>query len=217
MARYVGEGAEAHVVCATRGELGALGSNGMVVTRDDLPAVRESELRAVLQSYGVQPPVFLDYRDQEVKDAPFEEIVGKVLVVMQRVRPEAVLTFGPLGISRHDDHIAVHKAAVEAFHRYRRETGLPARLLYAAIPKAFLDNPEVPLELDGPETEPTHFGDITATRALKIGALRSYRSQEDAQWLADLFERMQVTEETFHQVFPALPPGTERQGLWGEG
>ncbi|MSQ25234.1 MAG: hypothetical protein EXR49_03005 [Dehalococcoidia bacterium] len=176
----------------TRGEMGALGSNGMVLQREELAAVRERELRGVLQRYGAQPPVFLGYRDQEVKDAPFEEIAGKVLAVMLRVRPDAVLTFGPLGISRHDDHIAIHKAAVEAFHRYRREGGAQARLLCTAIPKSCLETPEVLLKLDGPETEPTHFVDITGTREMKIAALRSYQSQEDAQWLADLFERMQI-------------------------
>ncbi len=113
--------------------------------------------------------------------------------------------------------MALHKAAVEAFHRYRRESGAEARLLYTAIQKSFLDNPEVPLKLDGPETEPTHFVDITDTVAMKLAALRSYRSQEDAQWVADLFERMRIRQEVFHQAYPALPAGTERQGLWGEG
>lgn len=217
IARHVRDGGVAHLVCATRGEMGTLGSNGLVLQREELGAVRERELRGVLRSYGAQPPVMLGYRDAEVKDAPFEEIVGKVAEVMQRVRPDVVLTFGPLGISRHDDHIALHKATVEAFHRYRRESGAQARLLYTAIPKSFLENPEVPLKLDGPETEPTHFVDIRETITMKLAALRSYRSQEDAQWVADLFERMQTSQEVFHQVYPALPPGTERQGLWSEG
>jgi hypothetical protein len=80
-------------------------------------------------------PTLLDYKDQELKEADFEELTSKVLAMMQRVRPDVVLTFGPLGISRHDDHITLHRAATEAFHRYRTSAAKDARLLYVAIPK----------------------------------------------------------------------------------
>jgi LmbE family N-acetylglucosaminyl deacetylase len=41
------------------------------------------------------PPRFLDYRDQELADADFEEAVGRVVSEMDRVTPDVVLTFGP--------------------------------------------------------------------------------------------------------------------------
>jgi LmbE family N-acetylglucosaminyl deacetylase len=107
MTMYAAEGVDVHVLCATRGELGALSTGDMVVTREELPAVRESELRAVIAHYGVtDPPRFLGYRDQELADADFEEAVGRVVSEMDRVTPDVVLTFGPLGISGHTDHVA---------------------------------------------------------------------------------------------------------------
>ena len=63
---------------ATRGEQGMLGTHGQVVTRADLPRVREAELRTVLQMYGAKPPIFLGYRDQEVSHANADELVGKI-------------------------------------------------------------------------------------------------------------------------------------------
>ena len=55
--KYAREGVEIHVVTATRGELGDLGTGDLKIERRDLPAVREAELRAVLALYGVNPPI----------------------------------------------------------------------------------------------------------------------------------------------------------------
>ena len=213
--RYVREGVDVYVVAATRGELGALGTGGMMISREELPKVREEELRGVLQSYGAHPPIMLDYRDQEVKEADFEELVGKVLAAMEQVRPDVVVTFGPLGISRHDDHMAIHRATLEAFNRYRRSAGSALRLFYVAVHKEAGEQFE--LDLDGPDGQPNVFIDIQEFKRLKLQALRSYRSQEDAQWLADMWENLPLADtETFHQAYPSLPDGETLTGFWPE-
>jgi LmbE family N-acetylglucosaminyl deacetylase len=53
--RYVHTGVEVYVATATRGEQGTLGTNGQVVTREDLPRVRALELYTVLRMYGARP------------------------------------------------------------------------------------------------------------------------------------------------------------------
>ena len=58
-----------------------------------------------------------------------------VAKTMGLARPDVVITFGPSGISNHDDHITIHKAAVEAFRRYRASADGTPRLFYVAIPK----------------------------------------------------------------------------------
>lgn len=211
--RYVREGAKVYVACATRGEWGTLGTGRVAIKRADLSNVRENELRAVLQSYGAEEPIFLDYVDQEVDQVEFEELVSKVIGVMHRVSPDIVVTFGPLGISRHQDHMAIHRATLEAFKRYVHSTNSSTRLLYDAVPKQAIDLFD--LDLDGPETQPNVFIDITNFKHLKIKALRSYRSQEDAQWLADSFEDLPLADvETFHQVYPPLPDGVQLSDFW---
>jgi LmbE family N-acetylglucosaminyl deacetylase len=209
----VAEGVEVHVICATRGELGGLGTNGVVLTREELPQVRESELRAVLHHYGVvSEPCFLNYRDQELEHAPFEEAVERVLGVMSRVKPDVVFTFGPTGISRHPDHIAMHGIATEAFHRHRAATGREPRLLYDVLleddVKEFGE--DVGLDFDsirGIETTlniQVHVGEYWDA---KVAALRLYSSQEDAQRVADVFGRMTNRTEYFHQGVSAAPGG----------
>ena len=211
--KYAAQGAEIAVVTATRGEKGHLGTGGLVIPRPDLPRVREEEQRAVARLLGIRDIVYLGYVDGEVKHAPVAEVTDRVLAVMRRVRPDVVVTFGPLGISRHDDHIAVHRAATEAFLRYRTNGAGPA-LYYVAIPKEIARRFE--LDLDGVETEPTTLIDIGPQRALKVQALRTYRSQQDAQELAEMFERLPEAFEAFHQAHPSPGDGALRTGFWQE-
>ena len=115
LTKYAREGVDIHVVTATRGERGDLGTGDLRIERRDLPAVREAELRAVLALYGVNQPILLDYHDQELITADFATFTQDVLQAMASVRPEVVITFGPSGISDHDDHKTMHRAATEAF------------------------------------------------------------------------------------------------------
>ena len=107
---YARAGVDIHVVTATRGERGDLGTGDRTIARRDLPAVREAELRAVLALYGAHPPILLDYRDQELITADFATLTQDVWRVMVSVRPEVVITFGPSGISGHEDHTTIHRA-----------------------------------------------------------------------------------------------------------
>jgi len=210
--RYAQAGVEVYVATATRGEQGMLGTHGQVVTREALPGVRAMELGTVLQMYGARPPIFLGYCDQEVAHANADELTAKIAAVMDAITPDVVITFGPMGLTGHPDHVAVHRATVAAFHRYRQRTTAQLRLYYKALLPAALQS--LGLTLAGPEVEPTVLIDITTQKALKVRALRTYTTQEDAQRLADLVEQSSRAVEVFHQAYPPTPTGVLASGFW---
>ena len=212
IAQAVQEGVEVTVVTATRGEWGTLGTGGMTIAREELPSVREAELRAVMRLYGAQPPVFLGYEDARMAEADLAAVARQVAAQMQRVRPDVVITWGPTGMSRHPDHIAVHQAAVTAFRSYAASA--PARLFYAALPPDIARRFEA--EIDGPEATPTVRIDISAHLQTKAKALRIYRSQEDAQAIAEVLEQAPswTASEYFHQAYPAVESGALASTLW---
>jgi len=172
------------------------------------------ELCTVLQMYGARPPIFLGYSDQEVTHANADELTAKIAAVMAAITPDVVITFGPLGLSGHPEHVAVHGATVAAFHRYRHSTTAVPRLYYKALLPAAMQ--ALGLTLTGPEVEPTVLIDITAQKALKVRALRTYTTQEDAQWLAELVEQAPWAVEAFHQAYPPTSAGVLATGLWEE-
>jgi len=212
LSRYAQAGVDVYVATATRGELGMLGTHGQVVRREDLPGVREAELRTVLHMYGAKPPIILGYRDQAVSHANADELIAKIVAVMDAVTPDVVLTFGPLGLTGHPDHVAVHRATVAAFHRYRHRTTGQPRLYYKALLPAAMQ--ALGLTLTGPEVQPTVLIDMTAQKALKVRALRTYTTQEDAQHLAELVEQAPWAIEAFHQAYPPVSAEVLATGLW---
>ena len=212
LSRYAHTGVEVYVATATRGEQGMLGTHGQEVTREDLPRIRAMELCTVLQMYGARPPIFLEYRDHEVAHANADELTAKIAAVMAAITPDVVLTFGPLGLSGHLDHVAVHRATVAAFHRYRHRTTAQPRLYYKALLPAAMQ--ALGLTLTGPEIQPTVLIDIAAQKALKVRALRTYTTQADAQRLAGLMEQSPWAVETFHQAYPPVSAGVLATGFW---
>jgi len=190
----------------------AFTDDGQVVAREDLPGVREAELRTVLHMYGAKPPIFLGYRDQEVSHANADELRAKIAAVMAAVMPDVVLTFGPLGLSGHPDHVAVHHATVAAFHRYHHRITAQPRLYYKALLPAAVQ--ALGLTLTGPEVQPTVLIDITAQKALKVRALRTYTTQEDAQRLAALVEQAPWAVEAFHQAYPQVSTEVLATDFW---
>src|SRR5436853_2517024 len=94
LARYAALGAEVMVVSATRGEAGQIRSAG-VATRHTLGQVREQELYLACQRLGVQHAVCLDYGDGRLQEVDQDDLVGKIVAIIRRFRPEVVITFGP--------------------------------------------------------------------------------------------------------------------------
>ena len=211
-ALYASRGARVQVITATRGELGTLGQDGKSFTREELPAVREAELRSVMRLLGAREPVVLDYRDQELELADVEEVSEQMLAVMRESEPDVVITWGPNGISGHEDHVAVHKSAVRAFHRYRLTAAQTPRLYYVAIPKEAAER--FGLNVDGSESDPTVTMDITEFLGIKAQALRLYVSQQDAHEVASRVEEAEYTFEMFHQAWPERETDGMETELW---
>ena len=107
LARYSIEGVQTHLVCATRGEKGWWDSEGPNPGLEGVARIREAELRCASEHLGLHDVSFLDYIDGDVDQANPEEIIGKIVTHIRRIRPQVVVTFAPDGAYGHPDHIAL--------------------------------------------------------------------------------------------------------------
>jgi LmbE family N-acetylglucosaminyl deacetylase len=124
-------GIKVHVLILTRGAAGSCG-NPPLCTMEELPAVRERELRCACVALGIQPPNLLDYIDGHLPEMNAETMITHILSVVNEVRPQILLSFGPDGLSGHLDHIAVGQWTAEAF-RYAKSV---AALYTVAVPQS---------------------------------------------------------------------------------
>lgn len=156
LAMYARQGVAVHLVCATRGEVGTVDPEYMRGF-STIAERREAELRCAAEKLGLSSVHFLDYRDSGMPGsldnshpdalaaAPVDEVAEKVIHYIRKLRPQVVLTFDPIGGYKHPDHIAMHKATVQAFHQ-AGDPSLngdlppyqPQKLYYYVIPKQYM-------------------------------------------------------------------------------
>jgi LmbE family N-acetylglucosaminyl deacetylase len=127
LARYAAAGVKVYYICGTHGEVGEVSPEDMqgYASIGDL---RSAELECAAKILGLTEVIYLGYRDsgmpgtadnkhpRALATAPLEEVTGRIVEIMRRLRPEVVITFDPIGGYHHPDHVAVHNATVEAFH-----------------------------------------------------------------------------------------------------
>jgi N-acetylglucosamine malate deacetylase 2 len=144
LAKYASEGVHITLVVATRGEEGSAGEPPLCST-EELPRVREQELREACRILGISDLEILDYRDGSLPDVDQDELIGRFVESIRRTRPDVVLTFGPEGRTLHPDHLVIHKAATAAFHlagdpdaypAHQLPPYTPAKLYYHIVPES---------------------------------------------------------------------------------
>lgn len=133
LTKYSREGVATAVVAATRGEVGTI-FNPAAATEENLPQVRERELRRACQIMGVREVRFLGYRDGDLENCQFEEAVGKIVQVIRELKPTVIITFGPDGVTGHHDHITIGRLATAAFSAAGDESAYPEQLKDGLLP-----------------------------------------------------------------------------------
>jgi LmbE family N-acetylglucosaminyl deacetylase len=103
MAHAVRTGRRVTCVTATRGEA----ADPERWPPEDLAKIREAEMREAMAILGVTDHRWLDYRDGRCAAVDPEEGALRIARIIEEVRPDTVLTFGPDGQTGHPDHIAV--------------------------------------------------------------------------------------------------------------
>ncbi|MGH2754197.1 MAG: PIG-L deacetylase family protein [Actinomycetota bacterium] len=134
MAHAVNRGEKVTCVTATRGELGVQDPGRWPPER--LVEIRELELKESLRILGVTEHRWLDYPDGGCHLVDDEDAVAKLVDIVEEIRPQQVLTFGPDGMTAHQDHMAVSRWTTLAFERAAPEG---SRLLYATKTQEWAD------------------------------------------------------------------------------
>jgi LmbE family N-acetylglucosaminyl deacetylase len=169
-------GSRVVVATATHGEAGLTGPAAA--------AVRAEELHDSLAALGVTEHRWLDagvpLRDGSLARVPEEVGAAAVAAVVADVRPDLVLTFGPDGMTGHDDHRAVSTWTTRAVE------GTGAELWYAALTAEWLDEwgalcADTGVWMTGPPepaAEPAYVAHLAGELLdAKIAALVAHRSQ----------------------------------------
>lgn len=118
LSAFAAAGADVHVLCLTRGEASTLrGADGEEV-EGELSVIREHELRAAADALGARGVTLRDLPDGGLTSLEPAVLDDEIERVLDRVRPDGLVTFDSTGISGHPDHVAATAAAVRAGERH---------------------------------------------------------------------------------------------------
>jgi LmbE family N-acetylglucosaminyl deacetylase len=174
---------------------------------DEIDALRIDELRCAASKIGLDEVAALDgYPDGGVADQPFAELVDEIAAWLADRRPNAVITFGAHGVTKHADHVVVGSATRWAVERLA-EAGMAPHAVYVIAP---VFGPGVKrYDLSPEEAAATHRIDVTAVAGRKVAALGCHASQADAAAeaaeLRAILDRDGVLYEGYTRVRPAVP------------
>jgi LmbE family N-acetylglucosaminyl deacetylase len=161
IAKYVAEGVDVYLVCATDGDVGTVSPEFM----EGYATIRElrlAELAAATEILGFRHVFTFGYKDSGMLGSAEndderslwyawnhcpEEVTQRMVEVIREVKPQVVITFNKYGGYGHPDHIAIQRATTEAFalandasYDTKQKPYQPQKLYYSNIPK-------VPLQL----------------------------------------------------------------------
>ena len=179
-------GVGVQVLIATRGQAGSRG-NPPLCAPEELPAMRENELRCACSALGIQPPLLLDYQDGQLTEADPEGLAAQILQVVKATRPQVMLTFGADGLSGHPDHIAIGQAAAEAFRRAEDV----AALYTLAVPRSLAESLGMKQIRAVPDEAIALAVDVSAGWDAKMTAIRCHRTQSGESPILDAPEARQ--------------------------
>jgi LmbE family N-acetylglucosaminyl deacetylase len=253
LALYARRGVAVHLVCATRGEVGEAppGLKGFA----SIGEMRESELRCAAGILGLADVHLLGYRDsgmagspdnahpRALAAAPLAEVARPVVNLIRRLRPQVVITFDPIGGYRHPDHIAAHRAAVEAFRLASDPAAYPdqgasyspQKLYFHTFPHGFIRVAARILSLFG--QDPRHFGknrdidiasltevDFPIHAKIDVGSVIGVKQQASAchssqgggrmMGIAAGLTRLLGASEDYMRAYPQPPPGRIERDLF---
>ncbi|MBI5670766.1 MAG: PIG-L family deacetylase [Chloroflexi bacterium] len=157
IARYVAEGAQVGLLCATNGDVGTVPPE-MLNGYRSVAELRLAELDCAASKLGLQPVFKLGYKDSGMMNsdtsqdpaclwqAPREAVARRVVEVIRDFRPQVVVTFNRYGGYGHPDHIAIQRATVDAFKlagdpaysTNGQSPYQPQKLYYTAFPTLML-------------------------------------------------------------------------------
>ena len=203
-------GATTRLLVVTRGEAGTADGEPDPAFGDR----REAELIGAAKAIGLDEVSILEgYADGAVADQPFETLVSEIAAWLADRRPQAVITFGPHGVTGHPDHVVVGNATRWAVERLA-ETGQAPNAVYVISP--VFDPGGNRYDLSPEEQNATHRIDITSVAPRKLEALESHASQTDtAEEIAALRAAIAgeaPIHEGYHRVRPLVPSASPRFG-----
>ncbi len=223
--RHTRAGIRTHLICATYGEAGWMG-RPPGAKPEDLSEIRAGELEQAAVALGLSGVELWDYPDGGVDRSDQQEITQRIWEEISKLRPRAVVGWGPDGAYGHPDHIAMG-ACTDAAVAAMTEGERPA-LYHVAIDRLVADFYQEAMHLAGrnhglplqPQEKVDVVIELDADEVMmKLRAIDCHRSQLE-DWRIAIRDHPQLMQRGYghepYVVVSSRATGLTESGLLGE-
>ncbi|MBI2074499.1 MAG: PIG-L family deacetylase [Candidatus Levybacteria bacterium] len=115
-----------YLLCATKGEAGLQVQSSKFPTSprlrgaskvQSLGSVREKELQKSAKVLGIKKVFFLGFEDGTLCNNLYHKLADRIREKLEELKPETIITYEPLGVSGHIDHITVAMVTLFVFQK----------------------------------------------------------------------------------------------------
>ena len=223
--RHTRAGVPVHLICATRGEAGWSGKP-LGAKQEDLAQIRTTELEEAGAALAIQGIEVWDYPDGGVPGCDQQEITQRIWEQITKLRPKAVVGWGPDGVYGHPDHIAMG-ACTDTAVTSMAEGDRPA-LYHLAVDQKLADFYKEALRLSGDDHALPLVVNDTIDVAIdldsdevmmKLRAIDCHRSQLE-EWRIAIRDHPRLMQDGYgHEPYVTVASratGLSTSGLLGE-
>ena len=223
--RHTRAGITTHLICATYGEAGWMGKP-LGAKEEDLAQIRVGELQAAADALALSGVELWDYSDGGVNKENQQEITQRIWEQITKLRPRAVVGWGPDGGYGHPDHIAIG-ACTDAAVSAMAEGDRPA-LYHIAVDQQVADFYRDAMRLAGgngsmelvPQDNVDVVFDLDVDEVMmKLRAIDCHRSQLE-EWRISLRDHPELMQRGYgHEPYVTVSSratGLTETGLLGE-
>lgn len=179
------QGANLHLLCATKGEAGLNSHNG----------VRVKEIKSAGKILGIKKIEFLNFLDGKICNNELKALEKLITKKILSFKPDIILTFNLNGVSGHLDHIAVASATTQAF----KKTKIAKKLYYYTLLDEhtldFKDNYFIHFPDGFDEDDIDEAIDVSKVWKTKVLAMNQHKSQiHDVKRILKNWEKFEKKE-----------------------
>jgi LmbE family N-acetylglucosaminyl deacetylase len=183
-----------HILCLSMGEKSEA-KFFLHITPEYQAAIRKRELISATTVLGADDVVHYNYPDHFLNKADPDELLKKIMAVVEKTDPEIILTHDPAGITRNPDHICCSTFATRAFKLSKAQ-----KLYYTTLPKSlyFLSGFTTQFHTKATPAWPTMKVDVSEELKLKKLAIYEHATQRHYTFVAiSMFQAEHMKYEYF--------------------
>lgn len=194
IAYFASIGVEIHLICVTNGDAEKKFSKGET-SGMELGKVRRQELIKSADILGVKSVTFLDFKDGCLCNNNYHEVAGKVKKILDKIKPDSLLTYYIDGVSGHLDHVAVAMESSYLFEKTRYIKNLFYFVQSSTVKRLIGSRYFVYHPMGFLEDDVDWVHNVSPFYKIKIKAMETHKSQsKDLFFIKTLFGGLLKTE-----------------------